>query len=151
MGVPVMTPVLLMARPLGRPGETVTDSGVPPLILGWFAVVAVSLLYLAGDAVYDSIDGATTNSLVAIFNTAVSEPPVLLAVTVYSASAVSSVVGVPSMLPEAAFRVNPSGKAGVTLHVVGTPGPVSTGSLAGILVSFPYVTGELRYPDKTGA
>jgi hypothetical protein len=65
--------------------------------------------------------------------TAVVEPPLLLAVTVYSV-ADCTVVGVPEITPVVVFIVNPVGNVGLTDHAVTVP--VTDGTLFAITASF---------------
>jgi hypothetical protein len=67
--------------------------------------------------------------------TAVVNPPLLLAVIVYSV-ADCTVVGVPDITPVVVFSVNPAGSTGLTDHDVTVP--VTVGTLFVITASLVY-------------
>ena len=49
VGVPLMTPVeVFSVRPAGSAGETEYETTAPPMLVGVLAVIAVSLVYVAG-------------------------------------------------------------------------------------------------------
>jgi hypothetical protein len=76
-----MTPLTeFNVSPAGNAGKTEYETTAPPLLVGLLAVIAVSLVYVAGLLEYLSAEGAI--SLTVMLTEAVVEPPVFVAVTV---------------------------------------------------------------------
>ena len=122
-----------MASPAGRPGETIQPVTVPPVEVGVAVVMAVPLVSVNVDGLYE-IDGAI--SFTTMVTVAVSLPPVLPAVMVYKVDEVTT-VGVPLMAPVDESKANPAGRLGETDHEVIVP-PLTVGVT--VVMPVPFVS-----------
>ena len=154
VGVPAITPVSVSkVRPSGRLGEMVKDTASPSLRVGLLVTIGAPTTYAAVGAVYARIVGGSNLSTIVISTVAVSDPPVLLAVTVtVFFVSTSTSAGVPVMIPVTGSKVSPWGKAVppvISNFVASPPLGLSAGLLASISTPFTYAGADITYGAST--
>ena len=122
--------VLERERPVGREGETLHETMLPPLFEAVMDVMAVPVTRFNVEGV-NVMDGAT--SLTVSVMVVEPDPAELLAHTVKVVDAVI-VSGVPQMLPLLVPKERPEGKVALMAHVVTSP-PVLVGTMVEMVVS----------------
>jgi hypothetical protein len=123
-GVPEIVPfAALIDNPVGSAGEIDQVVTVPPLLDGVTEVISESLVNDKKLGLYVTEDGA--KSMTSIVTAAVSVPPLLDAVIVYSVDS-ETALGVPLISPLDGLNNSPEGSAG-EIDQVATGPPVEVG------------------------